>query len=172
MLATETTNPLLIVVLIAFGAFVWWNGFKTWRGEESAGLFRTQTRQDVTPGRVISRRWYQSYGGLGHIGLLVGPAFVLVAGMDGVRAAVGESREWWVYELVAGFGGVLLFVAFIYAAAYLFTGVPDRLRPPCQRGWEIVDGDLRLVRPEAFHEHPKHPSAQGGDRPAGYDPWR
>jgi hypothetical protein len=171
VLATETTNPLLIVVLLAFGALVWWNGVKTWRGEEIMGL---TGRGNGEGSRSASdgRRRYQTRAGSAHIGAVGGPGFLLVGVGEGLRGIVGETREWWLYELVAGLGGVLIVASGFYLLWYFWFGVPDRLRPPCQRGWEIVDGHLRLVRPEAFHEHPKHASAQGGDRPAGYDPWR
>ncbi len=48
--------------------------------------------------------------------------------------------------------------------AYRLVELPDRLRPPCQRGWEVVDSDLVLVRPG------RTPDERRARRPLGVDP--
>jgi hypothetical protein len=88
--------------------------------------------------------------------MVMAPAVVLILGGDQLRISLGESRGWWVYWVVASSGFALFVGAFGFAVVYLLFGVPDRLRPPCQRGWEVIDGAPVLVRPEAFREHPKY----------------
>lgn len=171
--ASDSTNPLVAIVLIAFGAVGWWNGVKTWRGEQPAKVARYEAQQGPVTTVIGTRRQYQSRAGMGHVGLLIGPAFVVVGVGEAARAALGQDRDWWLFWIAVVAAAILLLASFVYILAYSFTGVPDRWRPPCQRGWEIVDGELRLVRPEAFHEHPKHrPWQPDGDAPRGYDPWR
>lgn len=172
--AAEGTNSFIVLVAIAVGPWIWWNGLKTWRGEELSWILRYEREHGPYRSFTGGRRQYQTRMGAGHMGILVGPGVLLVGVGEGLRAALGESRGWWLYELIAGSGGVLVAVGGLYLLVYYVLGVPDWLRPPCQRGWEIVDGELQLVRPEAFHEHPKHrATASGSDEaPRGYDPWR
>lgn len=148
----EDSEPLMVLLGLAFGGFAWWGGLKSWRGEDLV-RHRTTTRRGWT--FTGSSRQYQSVGGLGHVGLLGGPGFTLIAAGEGLRDTLGESRDWWLMWVTGVVGMGLVFVSAVYVLVYFWFGVPDRLRPPCQRGWEIVDGEMRLVRPDAFHEHPK-----------------
>jgi hypothetical protein len=153
------SDVVRLVLAIGVVTLVWWSAVKVWRGELNAAWGRAW-RED---GPCWSAEWfhgnrrqYRSLTGSGYTGMVMAPAVVLLLGGDQLRISLGEGRGWWVYWVLACSGFALFVGAFGFAVVYILFGVPDRLRPPCQRGWEVVDGTPRLVRPEAFREHPKY----------------
>ncbi len=142
---------LVSIALVTLGAFAWWNGRKTWRGEDF-GWAATNPAAGVAIG---TRRRYRSWMGAGHVGLVGGPAFVLLGVGNLVRILAGEDSQWWLWWVVSLVAVALIFAGALYSIAYLWFGVPDGWRPPCQRGWEVRGADLVLERPRAFHEWEK-----------------
>jgi hypothetical protein len=135
--------------LAILAASVWgvWNGVKTWQGEELAKYAAYEREHGPTTTPMGSRRKYQTWMGAGYLGALIGVGFGLIALGDLVRLALGQDEEWagwWAASIV---GIVVLGVGVVACAVYFWVGLPDRWRPPAQRGWEVVDGDLVLVRP-------------------------
>jgi hypothetical protein len=155
----EDTDLVTLILAIGFVTAVWWSAIKVWRGELNAAWARSWREDGPTWAWGWwhgNRRQYRSLSGSGYAGMVAAPAFIVMTGGDQLRIALGESRDWWLYWLLASVGFALFMGAFAFALVYLLFGVPDRLRPPCQRGWEVIEGVPRLVRPEAFREHPKY----------------
>jgi hypothetical protein len=158
-----------VILGVALGVALWWNGRKTWRGEELAWAERYRSRhghaidspQGPVAGHTGTRRRYGTELGAGHVGLLAGPALLLLTAGWELREVLDEGDDWWLWAVVTWVAAGLLIASFVYFVVYVLLGVPDGLRPPCQRGWEEVGGEPRLVRPEAFHEHARHDLATG-----------
>jgi hypothetical protein len=132
---------------LAFMSAVVWNGVKTWRGQEPRRV--DEHERTVGPWRTIwgTTRRYRTKVGSAYLTMPVGAGFGLAAATDLVRLALGEDESWGPWWTVSYFAAGLSVVSFVGLTAYLWTGLPDCLRPPCQRGWEVVDGELVLVRP-------------------------
>jgi hypothetical protein len=144
-----------LLAALVLGAGGWWNGLKTWRGELPARWARHEAERGPTWTLWGSRRQYRSIAGSAYAGLVGCPGFLVILAGAVVTDLLGEPRDWWL-NWVTGVAGMALVGAMVlFLLVYFWVGVPDRLRPPCQRGWEIVDGELRLVRPEAVGEHPR-----------------
>jgi hypothetical protein len=137
--------------------FTLWNGILTWRGEEPAGWEEWERRNGPSRSLMGSRRKYQTWLGAGHIGVLGGPGIALIGLGDGLRRAAGQGQDWWVWWVISIVAMGLISVSAIYSIVYFWFGVPDRLRPPAQRGWELVKGRGAVqVRPHTAGEHPKY----------------
>jgi hypothetical protein len=152
--------------ILAVSVWAVWNGVATWRGVELAKYAAYEREHGPTMSPMGSRRKYQTWMGAGYIGLLIGVGFGLIALSDLLRMALGQDEDWvgwWIGSIV---GFVLLLVGAVASAVYFWAGVPDRFRPPCQRGWEIVDGELVLVRPgDTEAERSERRAIQAGDAP-------
>jgi hypothetical protein len=164
---------LLMLVTLAFGSWMVWNGIKVWRGEESRAVVRHERATGRWAAGWGSRRQYRSYLGAGYLLLPGGLGFGLVAATDLVRMALGRDEDWGPWW-AAGYVGVgLLLVGVFGLIVYRLVGLPDGLRPPCQRGWEQVDDRLVLIRPggtpaESRERRPLYadpPNAAAGDPP-------
>jgi hypothetical protein len=85
--------------------------------------------------------------GSGYLGAVFGAGFALISVADLVRMSLGQDEDWGSWWAASIVGVALAGLSVAGTMAYFWTGLPDGLRPPCQRGWEIVGGDLTLVRP-------------------------
>jgi hypothetical protein len=152
----DTLDLPLVAPALVFGTLLWWNGVKTWRGEQTARFIRYERAHGPTLSGYASRRQYRSRGGSTYVGVASGPPFVLLALVEIVRAGLSEEPGWWPVVAASGAAIVVLVACGLFTVTYQLVGVPDRLRPPCQRGWELVHRRPELVRPEAFREHPRY----------------
>lgn len=138
VVAAEGAEPLALVGVAALGLVGLFNGVQTWRGREARSIVAHAERTgdpDVARTWVWGgRRVYQSYlgSGLGHLPIGLG-IIVLAAGLA-VRDALDQPTDWGPWYLTAVVGATLVGLGGLYLLAYFWTGVPDRLRPPSQRG--------------------------------------
>jgi hypothetical protein len=145
--ATDGGETWLLVAAVLFGGLVTWNGIVTWRDRDGSSSW--DRRHGTGPSLLGSPRQYQSWMGVGHVGVVIGPALAMIGLGDGIRQLLGRDQSWWAWWVVSVVAFALLSVGGIYVLVYFWLGVPDRLRPPRQRGWEIVGGRLERVRPPA-----------------------
>lgn len=138
---------VLMAVMLAFASWIVWNAVKVWRGDEVRAIAVHERSTGPWPGAWGSRRRYRSFLGAGFLGLPIGLGFGVIAATDLLRMALGRDEDWGPWWAASYAGVVLLLVGVAGVIAYRTVGLPDRLRPPCQRGWEVVDGELVLVRP-------------------------
>jgi hypothetical protein len=153
--AQDGLDPVVAAAALLFGALISWNGLMTWRGQQPRRWARHEAEHGPTWTLRGSRRQYRSLQGSAYAGLVGGPGFLLILGGAVVTQALGRPRDWWLMWATGIAGMALIWATVLFLLLYFWVGVPDHLRPPCQRGWEIVDGELRLVRPEAVGEHPR-----------------
>ena len=133
--------------LVAFGTLAVWNGVLTWRGQQPVRWARHEAEHGPAWTVQRSRRQYQSTQGAAYVGVAGGAGFVVIAAGELVQGLLGQPRDWWLMWVAGIAGMALIGASVLFVLLYFWVGVPDRWRPPCQRGWEIVDGELRLVRP-------------------------
>ncbi len=139
-------------------------GLQTWRGVEIAAIGEHERTIGSWTAYLGSRRKYRTMLGAGHTGVLVGAGFAIISGSDLLRMIVGQGPRWGPWVVASVVGALVLGVAFVYLVAYQLFGVPDALRPPCQRGWREIHGQLVLVRPGTT------PKEREERRPIGVDP--
>jgi hypothetical protein len=146
-------------------AWLMWNGVKAWRGEE--GMPVARFHPDHPSGLVLTGYWgnrriYRSQAaGWGITGFLAGVGLIGLGIAElGVDMEIME-RDTIAYNIPFAIGGLPMTGGLPFVLIYTWIGVPDRLRPPCQRGWKEVRFDedhpkgVALVRPEVAGEHPK-----------------
>jgi hypothetical protein len=147
--AIDDTGNRVVLQLGTLALMLWVvrNGAKTWRGEEPRRIEHHE--RTVGPWRSTwgTRRKYRTELGSGYLGVVFGAGFVVFSATDLVRMALGRSDDWGPWWAAGYVGAVLWTVGVAGLMSYFWVGLPDRLRPPCQRGWEVVDGELVLVRP-------------------------
>lgn len=125
-------------------------GVRCWRGNEFAAVVEHERTRGPWPGGTPgSIRQYRSLLGASYLNTLGGAGFGVLGAGDLVRLAAGRGRDWGPWVAAEATGIVLLGIAVLLIQVYLFFGLPDRLRPPCQRGWEEIGGRLVLARPGA-----------------------
>lgn len=167
LLAADSADPFLLVGGTALGLWAVYNGVQTWRGRELRSIVRHAERSgdpDAARRWVFGgRRVYQSFLGAGLSGIPTGLGFLLILAGVTVRDALDRPEDWGPWYATAILATVLLGVGFLYSVAYFWTGVPDRLRPPSQRGQLQPDdphGDKR-ARGQRIWRAVKH---QGGSK--------
>jgi hypothetical protein len=164
--AMDDTGSRVVLQLGMLSLMIWVvrNGVKTWRGEEPRPI--EQHERTVGPWRSIwgTNRRYKTKLGSGYLGVVAGPGFVLIAATDLVRMTLGQGEDWGPWWTASCVGAFLVTVGAVGLLLYFWTGLPDCLRPPCQRGWEVVDGELVLVRPG------RTPRERAERRPITVDP--
>lgn len=133
--------------VLAWMAWTVWNGLKTWRGEEFRMVVEHERTKGPWPSGWGARRRYRSRMGMGYLGVLFGAGFALVSATDLLRMLLGQDEDWGVWWAASYVGMAMICVGGFGVLVYLLVGLPDPLRPPCQRGWEEVKGRLVLVRP-------------------------
>lgn len=143
------TVPALAWCMTMFlvGAAATGNGILTWKGVELPAVERYERTVGPWPRRAGSRRKYQTLWGAGYLGTAAGLGIVVAAVGDLARMIVGEGRAWPAIQATFATGGGLVAVSCVLGVTYLARGLPDRCRPPCQRGWEVVSGHRALLRP-------------------------
>ena len=161
---STTDRVVLHLVWLAFMSWVIWNGVRVWRGEESRRVEQHERTVGPWPGGWGTNRKYRTYLGSAYLGVLFGVGFGLVSVADLVRLALGRDEEWAPWWAASYLGAALALVWLVLHLAYLWVGLPDRLRPPCQRGWEVVEGQRVLVRPG------RTPQERAERRPLTVDP--
>lgn len=123
----------LVAALGGVGAT--WMGWATWRGRELRWVGEALRDPDGRRGLPLGgRTLYQTYFGSAAGFVVGGPSVALIGLGLTARSLVDPDTEpwwWWAVSLV-GMTGVL--AAVLYGMAYFWTGVPDGLRPPAQRG--------------------------------------
>jgi len=126
----------LLVGVAVLGSWALYNGVQTWRGRELRTVIRAQRRDPDAAARWIfgGRRRYQTFIGASLSGIPAGVGFLLIAAGIAIRDALDKPLDWGPWYALAIAGTVLIGVAFLYQLAYFWTGVPDWLRPPSQRG--------------------------------------
>lgn len=144
----ETTDRVVLqLAWLAFSSWMVWNGVKVWQGHE---LRRVEAFERSTgrwwPSAWGTNRRYKTWLGSGYLGVVFGAGFSLISVTDLVRLTLGQDEDWGPWWAASILGVALAGIGVAGVMAYFWTGLPDGLRPPCQRGWEVVDGDWRLVR--------------------------
>ena len=137
----------LCVATLAVGLAAIGNGIQTWRGVEPSTVERYERRVGPWPKATGTRRKYQTVWGAGYLAVPAGIGGVVAAAGDLARMVLTEDRSWPPWQASVAAGGALLAVTAILAFMYFWRGVPDRWRPPSQRGWEVVSGHRTLLRP-------------------------
>ena len=161
---TTTDRVVLMTIVLAVAAWVVWNATKVWQGDEVHAVEQHERTVGPWPGGWGSRRRYRSYLGAGFLGFPIGLGLGVVALTDLVRMTLGRSEAWGPWWVASYIGMVLLVVGVALVVVYQWHGLPDPLRPRRQRGWEVVDGELVLVRPG------RTPSERRERRPLWLDP--
>ena len=181
--AMDDTGNRVVIQLGTLALMTWMvrNGVKTWRGEEPCRIEHHE--RTVGPWRSVwgTSRKYKTKMGSGYLGVVSGPGFVLISATDLLRMALGQGEDWGPWWTASYVGAFLFTVGALVLLAYFWSGLPDCLRPPCQRGWEVVDGELVLVRPgrtpkERAERQPitvdpaYRPAAEGRDARPPFEP--
>lgn len=147
------------LLLIAFGIPAIVNGVLTWRGQEMQFVLEHQRKHGPMTSPVPlmgARRLYQTTAGAAACGVPTGIASVMMGIAVVIRDLLEKPEDWWLMYVVSYPAGALVFAGGLYALAYFWTGVPDKLRPPSQRGWKVTRNGYELVRPEAVPESERH----------------
>lgn len=138
LVAAQAADPWVLIGGAALGGWAIYNGIQTWRGRELRSIERHAER---TGDADAARRWvwggrrvYQSYLGAGLAGIPTGLGFLLIVVGVTVRDSLDRPENWAPWYATAILAAVLVGVGFLYSLAYFWTGLPDRLRPPSQRG--------------------------------------
>lgn len=153
--AAGDTAGRVALMIVGLGGALWVvrRSIGSWRGEE----FRWIAAQEAQEGRPYpmfrgSSRKYQTLFGANYLFAVNFAGLVIITAGDLLRMALGRGEDWGPWW-AASIAGVTMWVVWGgLMAAYITVGLPDRLRPPCQRGWEVVDGELKLVRPGRTRE--------------------
>lgn len=138
VLGAQREGRASVVVLVGgilLGGWSVYNGVQTWRGRELR-MVRGMEADPAAASRwhLGGRRRYQTFYGNGLAGIPGGLGFLVLAGGLIVRDSLDKPLEWGPWYVVAVIGTALLFLSVLYTLAYFWTGVPDVLRPPSQRG--------------------------------------
>jgi hypothetical protein len=145
MLAVEEGRASLWLLVggALLGSWALYNGVQTWRGRELRTVVRAQREDPAAAAGWIfgGRRRYQTFLGAGLSHIPCGAGFLLIVAGLAVRDALDKPLDWGPWYAAAVIGTVLLGAAFLYNLAYFWTGVPDGLRPPSQRGQLEPDDD-------------------------------
>ncbi len=154
VLATSSGSRVLFHVF-ALPLWIWLlrSTLAAWRGHQWRSVERYEEKYG-RPFRTITGtpHHYQSPAGAGHA-LAPGAVGCVIASIaDLVRMARGMTEDWWLWWSATIVAAILIMASTLYILIYFAFGVPDSWRPPPQRGWEIVDGELKKVRPTPSDE--------------------
>ncbi len=131
---------------LAFGGVWLLAGWVVWRGWEAPKV-RAWIRENgyPVPGIGGSLTQYRSVQGSAYL-LMIGAPGIMFMGLAELWAWVTDApAPDWSWPILAVPMAFLIPFG-IAILAYFWTGLPDPLRPPSQRGWEIIDGEYRRVR--------------------------
>ncbi|HKE74653.1 MAG TPA: hypothetical protein VKB57_13615 [Acidimicrobiales bacterium] len=145
----DTTSEALMMLaaLVALcGALVLC--MRCWTGREFRAVTEYQrTHRPETWTLTPSLRKYRSKSGSIYLQTFGMTGFALFALADLVRLGLGRGPDWWLLRATSVSCMVLLAATAVTTVVYRAFGLPDALRPPCQRGWERQGKRLVLVRP-------------------------
>lgn len=160
---TMEALTMLGVLVVALGLIVL--GIRCWRGHELGAVAEYERTTGRWPwSSQGSLRKYRTMMGASYLNTCGAAGFALMALADLVRLAAGRGHDWWPWQVATVSGFALIGIAFLAINVYLLVGLPDALRPPCQRGWKEVHGRLVLVRPGTTEQEREQ------RRPIGVDP--
>ncbi len=154
VLASDSGSRVLIhLCTLPIWLWILRSALAAWQGKQWRGVERYEKKYG-RPSRTITGtpHHYQSPAGMGH-GLIPGAAgAILTSVVDLSRMALGFDEDWWLWWSATIVAAILIMASTLYILIYFAFGVPDSWRPPPQRGWEIVDGELKKVRPTPSDE--------------------
>jgi hypothetical protein len=144
------------LILLALGVIGLSLGNRAWQGRDFAAIARHQLAHGpmATPFPIFgSFRRYQSYLGSTHATAPAALGLAAIGTASILRTTFGLPQDSLLMD-VAFYGSIPLFAfTFVYELAYFWTGVPDWMRPPAQRGWRLTKHGYELIRPEAVPPH-------------------
>ena len=143
---TSEALTMLAVLLAISGAIVLC--VRCWTGREFRAVAECQrTNPPETWTYRHGVRKYRSRWGAIYLQIFAMTGFGLFALVDLVGLGLGRGPDWWLLHATAVSCLVLLASTAVTTVVYGAFGLPDALRPPCQRGWERQGKRLVLVRP-------------------------
>jgi hypothetical protein len=143
------SDGLTLAIGAILGLVGVYNAVQCWRGNELAMV----TRHEREHGDV---RWF--YGGRNKYQTPWGASYLWGAGCGGfvvvfvawlLKEATGNGDDWWLWWALTIVATLFMLGCVALLLAYFWTGLPDALRPPAQRGVKLVRGEHIVVRPEA-----------------------
>jgi hypothetical protein len=143
---TAEALMMLALLLAISGAIVLC--VRCWTGRELRAIAEDQrTRGPEAWTYRHGVRKYRSRWGAIYLQIFAMTGFWLFGLIDLVGLGLGRGPDWWLLHATAVSCLVLLAATAVTTAVYRVFGLPDALRPPCQRGWERQGKRLVLVRP-------------------------